>query len=204
LPKAPKRKHAFNKSATAFPKGADRVPKGGVRLPILDDPRYECFSQLVSRGVPQGKAYVEAGFQATTDQSIRVGAHKLAKKPAIAKRVTELQEAAARRAQRESGIDKKWVLLRLRDLSDAAQGANQYGPSVRAVELVGKELGLFVDRHEVKSGPLDALSTLGMEDLDAVIEACNARLADPANAGESGDTDSSQGAFLPPPFEAEK
>ena len=108
-------------------------------MPILDDPRYECFSQLISKGVPQSQAYIDAGFQATTDQSIRVGAHKLAKKPAIVKRVTELQEAASRRAERESGIDKKWVLLRLRDLSEAAQGANQYGPSVRAVELMEKK-----------------------------------------------------------------
>src|SRR5262249_34077492 len=87
-------------------------------LPILEDPRYERFSQLVSKGMPQGQAYTDAGFQASTNQSIRVGAHKLAKKPAIVRRIAELQEAAARRAERESGIDKKWVLLRLRDLSD--------------------------------------------------------------------------------------
>src|SRR5229473_6994952 len=151
-----------------------RAPFRGRALPILDDPRYECFSQLLSKGVPQGQAYVDAGFQATTDQSIRVGAHKLAKKTTIAKRVTELQEAAARRAERESGIDKKWVLLRLRDLSDAAQGAKQYGPSVRAVELVGKEMGLFVDRHEVKSGPLDELS---YDDLGRLIDALDAEEA---------------------------
>src|SRR5229473_2577046 len=120
-----------------------RAPFQGRALPILDDPRYECFSQLLSKGVPQGQAYVDAGFQATTDQSIRVGAHKLAKKTTIAKRVTELQEAAARRAERESGIDKKWVLLRLRDLSEAAQVANQYGPSVRAIELIGKEKSML-------------------------------------------------------------
>jgi hypothetical protein len=166
----------------------------------LDDPRYERFSQLLSKGLPQGQAYVEAGFQATTDQSIRVGAHKLAKKAAVAKRVTELQEAAARRAERESGIDKKWVLLRLRDLSDAAQGAKQYGPSIRAIELVGKEMGLFVDRHEVKSGPLDEMN---FEDLEKIIEALDAEEARRAsNPGDAGDTDSS--AFLLPPLEVEK
>jgi hypothetical protein len=170
-------------------------------LPILEDPRYERFSQLLSKGMPQGQAYVEAGFQATTDQSIRVGAHKLAKKNAIVRRITELQEASARRAERESGIDKKWVLFRLRDLSDAAQSANQYGPSVRAVELIGKEISMFVDRHEVKSGPLDSLS---FEDLDALIECVNVETARRAlNAGESADPDSSEPAWLPPPSNAD-
>jgi hypothetical protein len=48
-------------------------------------------------------------------------------------------------------------MLRLRDLSEAAQEANQYGPSVRAIELCGKEIGMYVDKHEVRGGPLDEL-----------------------------------------------
>ena len=57
--------------------------------------------------------------------------------------------------EREVGIDKAWIMLRLRDLSETAQEANQYGPSVRAVELMGKEKGMFVDKHEVRGGPLE-------------------------------------------------
>jgi hypothetical protein len=54
--------------------------------------------------------------------------------------------------------------------------------------LVGKEISMFVDRHEVKSGPLDELS---FDDLDRLIQAIDAETARHAsNAGESGDTDS--------------
>jgi hypothetical protein len=46
---------------------------------------------------------------------------------------------------------------------------------------------------------------MSFEDLEAIIEATNAEAARRAsNAGESGDTDSSDPAWLPPPLEVEK
>jgi hypothetical protein len=73
---------------------------------------------------------------------------------------------------------------------------------VRAVELIGREKSMFVDRLEVKSGPFDEMS---IEDIDAIIEAVKAETARRAsNAGESDDVDSSELTFLPPPLEVER
>jgi len=161
----------------------------------LDNERHELFAQNLAKGIPQSKAYVQAGFEATTDQAIRVNAHKLSRKTAVMRRVTELQEAGARRAEREIGIDKAWIMLRLRDLSEAAQEANQYGPSVRAVELMGRERGMFVEKHEVRGGPLEELS---IADLERLVENADAESARRSTiAGESGDQDSQDRNALP-------
>jgi hypothetical protein len=80
---------------------------------------------------------------------------------------------------------------------DNATEKGQISAAIRAAELLGKNLGLFTDRLEVRSNPLDELS---FEDLERLIEALDAESAGRAsNAGESGDTDSSEPAWLPPP-----
>jgi hypothetical protein len=165
-------------------------------LPILEDPRYERFSQLLSKGMPQSQAYVDSGFQAATDQSIRVGACKLAKKAIIVKRVAELQDAGSRRAEREVGVTKGRVLQMLIDDRDGARERGQYNAAIRADELLGKTLGIFTEKIEVRGGPLDDIN---FEDLEALIEAVNAETARRAsNAGESADADSPELAWLPP------
>ena len=40
-------------------------------------------------------------------------------------------------------------MTRLIENASAASAANDYGPSNRALELLGKELGMFVDRSKV-------------------------------------------------------
>ena len=44
-------------------------------------------------------------------------------------------------------LDRDWVIQRLKD---EAEGAETDGARVRALELLGKELGMFVERKEVQ------------------------------------------------------
>jgi hypothetical protein len=47
------------------------------------------------------------------------------------------------------------IQRRLHDISLAAQDAGQFGPAVRAEELLGKSIGMFIDRCLQLSGQLN-------------------------------------------------
>ncbi len=59
----------------------------------------------------------------------------------VAERIEELQSEAAERA--EVTVDE--VIEMLRQSYRDAKAANQHGPAVRSVELLGKRLGMFRD-----------------------------------------------------------
>ncbi len=85
---------------------------------------------------------MRAGYSAKTanEQGCRLLAHV-----SVKARIAELQQAAAKR--NEVTVDT--VVGMLLDSYDEAKAANQHGPAVRAAELLGKQFGMFIDRHQV-------------------------------------------------------
>ena len=67
---------------------------------------------------------------------------RLLKKVEVAARITELQAEATKRA----AIEADDVIDMLLESYKDAKRANQHGPAIRAVELLGKHLALFKDR----------------------------------------------------------
>ena len=88
------------------------------------------------------KASVRAGYSERTAYS---QASRLLKNAKVAARIAELQAETAKRL--EVTVDS--VMADLEGLCSSAVAAKQFGPAVRAKELQGKRLGMFVDRHEV-------------------------------------------------------
>lgn len=72
-------------------------------------------------------------------------AARLLAKDSVKARVAELQNAAAKR----NDITVDEVIAMLLECYRDAKAANQHGPAVRAVELLGKRLGMFRDKIEV-------------------------------------------------------
>ena len=83
-------------------------------------------------------AYVRAGYSKNGAQS---GGSRLLRDSRIQAYIEELGVEAAERA--DLTIDS--VLKNLREDRKAARAANQYGPAVRADELLGKYLAMFTD-----------------------------------------------------------
>lgn len=156
-------------------------------MPILKNQRHEHFAQLVSNGESATRAYVLAGFSesgarqnssrlmANDDVRLRIDSLRATKEKQHAKAVTQVVEEAA--------IDKAWVMAQLVENVRMAKAAepvtDQEGNPVgeyrqnlaaanKALELLGKEFGMFVDRKEVRSGPLDGMTP---EDLKALEDA---------------------------------
>jgi hypothetical protein len=105
-------------------------------------------------------------------------------------RVSELQLAAARSAAEALILNRERVLQRLSELSHEAQQTGHYSAAARCEELIGKEIGMFVDRSALlweidpdKMTPeqldkiADHLLKKALGDNPAVIAEVNRRLA---------------------------
>lgn len=142
-------------------------------MPALANPKHEIISQELAKGARYLDAYEKGGFQRNA-----ATASKFVKRPDIQARVREIQESriktefdASENAARALGINKKWVLQRLQfnaerclrgqPLLDANgiqtgkySGRPDAGGANKALHLIGLELGMFVERHEI-GGPGD-------------------------------------------------
>ncbi len=83
-------------------------------------------------------AYIRAGYSKNGAQS---GGSRLLREPRIQAYIAELEAGATERA----GLTIDGVLKNLREDRDAARKAGQFGPAVRADELMGKHLAMFTD-----------------------------------------------------------
>lgn len=142
-------------------------------MPTLINAKYEIFAQELSKGARYIDAYEKAGFKRSAG-----AASQLNRRPEIKKRIQEIQQAriktefdASENAARALGIDKKWVLERLRFNAERAlrgqpvfdengvqtgkfTGRPDGATANRALQLIGMELGMFIERHEI-GGPGD-------------------------------------------------
>jgi len=124
-------------------------------MPILPNARHERFAQGLAAGKSADEAFVEAGFRAN-----RGNASTLKSKQNIQARVAELLS----RVTAGVVLTRQWVIERLienanramqaeavKDHDGEPSGEYRYEGSVanRALELLGKELSMFVERKEV-------------------------------------------------------
>lgn len=133
-----------------------------VGLPLANS-RHEIFAQELAKGSYATDAYETAGFKRHDGNS-----STLANRPDIEARVEEIRVKVAEKVANKVAINKAYVLTRLVENLDRAMQAEEiqgkdggtgefkYDGSVanRALELIGKELGMFVDRKEL-GGPGD-------------------------------------------------
>ncbi len=127
-------------------------------MPILRNQRHERFAQEIARGLAACRAYEAAGYKPNDGSAGRL--HRNAQ---VLARVRELQGEAAELAV----LDRAFVLSRLMRNADHEEGhvAN------KALELLGKELGMFVDRSEVQQR-LQVISDEPMTEEEWVAKHC--------------------------------
>lgn len=142
----------------------------------LKNAKHEHFAQLVSNGETAPRAYVLAGY---SEKGARQSAHALLTKPDVSDRVSYLRSKkeekhakAVDAVVKDAALDKAWVLGKLVKITDMGMAAEpvmdkegnpvgEYKTNLAAakgaVELIGKELGMFIDRKEIRTGELDGL-----------------------------------------------
>lgn len=144
-------------------------------MPALKNARHEMFAQNIAAGMSLRDAYRNANVGVAQDKCIPEVASRLKSNPRVAARIKELNDArmkieakstakAMERVVEKTALTKEYVITRLIENAERAMqavpvknakgeetGVYRYEGSVanRALELLGKELGLFVDRKEV-------------------------------------------------------
>ena len=79
------------------------------------------------------------------------------------------------------GALARLVKNRLHEISHAAQDAGQFGPAVRAEELLGKSVGMFIDRS------LQLTDQLNDSHITALLELARKRQAEPIDLKDDGE-----------------
>jgi phage terminase small subunit len=105
----------------------------------LSNPRHERFAQGLAHGLSASEAYLKAGYSES-----RAAASRLSTKVNIRSRVAELQQ----RVVENVSLTKEWVIEQLIDNVKRAKELEDLSPANTALQLLGKELGMFVDRVE--------------------------------------------------------
>ena len=119
-------------------------------MPPLDNPQHEKFALACATGQDHGQAYITAGYWSAESAKGKVGGAHLYKRPDIKARIAELQDRAADITVAESVLTQVWVIDKLKEIVERALDENDRLDSpIRALELLGKHLGMFVDRSEI-------------------------------------------------------
>ncbi len=105
---------------------------------------HKLFVAEYVRTVPHNaaKAAIAVGYSAKTAKS---AGPRLLKQPDIAKAVDEALERQAKRLELKADV----VLENVARIAAAAEDAADYGAALKGQELLGKNLKLWVERHEI-------------------------------------------------------
>lgn len=142
-------------------------------MPALIKAKWELIAQSLAKGSTVKDAFIAGGYNYDPAQATR-----MCQRPQIRARVSEILETrvsiervANEDAAKALGIDKKWVLERLKfnceralrgqpvlDANGVQTGKYTGRPdgatANNALKLIGMELGMFIERHEI-GGPGD-------------------------------------------------
>ncbi len=189
-------------------------------MPALQDPRLEIIAQRLADGATQAEAYA-AAYGSKSLTSAKTAASRLLsnvnKRATVDNRVAEVlgerdsaRMTALQTEAKKTGLNKAWVLEQLRTNYERAMQAEpviregqptgefRYEGSVanKALELIGKELGMFIERRE--TGQPGDFAHMTDDEIDRYIRERRHLLAAPGNgvagARDGGTRASAKGA----------
>lgn len=130
------------------------------------DPQQEKYAQLRADGIPPKDCIEQAGLPIKNPTLYEQ------KNPAIVARIKLLQDSAAEEVVERIKVDKAWVIAELLrqyeangkvvqafdkqgNETNAPQKANE---AIKCLELLGRELGMFVEKKEVRVEHFEGVS----------------------------------------------
>jgi phage terminase small subunit len=126
----------------------------------LTNGKYEQFAHLIAKGESPAKAYVLCGY--SSNGALQSG-NRLLRNPDVSARVESLKTAVSERQVEKIAVDHAWVIAMLienvkramqvepvrdRDGDPIGHYSYQGGVANKALELLGKEFGMFQTTSE--------------------------------------------------------
>ena len=106
-------------------------------------PRQEKFCLEYMKTGDSEQAFKVSGYKS---RYLKAGANRLLEKPLIQIRINEIREQALK----DIKVNAEKVIDKIIEVYDAAMQESDYTNANRAMESIGKHLGMFVDRSEQK------------------------------------------------------
>lgn len=150
----------------------------------LKNAQWEKMALAMAGGMDVGLAYEASGYKARGNAA-QVNGCRLLRNPEIQARIDELKTRHVEVVQARDALDRQWVVERLMRNAAIAMGEekvkltlNQKGTDTpieievsmrdaaaanQALQLLGKELGMFVERTENRNVNIDITDTLPSE-----------------------------------------
>jgi phage terminase small subunit len=170
-------------------------------MSLLNNAKHEHFAHLLAKGETVGTAYVLCGY---SGKGALQSGNRLLRLPEVLARVQELKRAASERQTEKTALDRAWVVAKLienvnramqgepvRDTAGRPTGEYTYQGSVanKALELLGKELGMFQGQPKRGGMDIDILGQMldeGRQRVAAEKRARDARAAEEKRAEDAG------------------
>jgi phage terminase small subunit len=152
-------------------------------MSVLKSPRHEQFAQLVATGKNASGAYVHVYQTEKGTKGAGQSGHRLLKNAEVAARIAEIRNTLEQSALGRVILDRDFVIDGLKenfrrgmqvkpvlDGKGKETGEYQYcgGVANRALELMGKEIGMFVDKSE-SSVSHTSLRDIPLKEIDRMI-----------------------------------
>ena len=136
-----------------------------AKLVSLETKQRQSRSQLTRRQMEFAREYAHLGNAA--EAARKAGYRPKAAKEMGYENLTKPHVTAAVRLEmaKIENITPQRVQHRLDEISHAAQRAGQFGPAVRAEELLGKSIGMWIDRSLQLTGALNDSHITALLDL---------------------------------------
>ena len=113
----------------------------------------QTFVRHVIEGKTRREAYRLAYNTQMSDSAVSANASKLAADPRIAAMITAAWDETIEHLADDAASTKRYVLRKLVSLSKEAK---QEGSRLKALEMLGKSVGLFATQEETKDKPVSA------------------------------------------------
>jgi hypothetical protein len=124
---------------------------------VLANQKHEMFAQLIAGGSSMIDAFEKAGFARRNANASRLRINEK-----VDRRIVELVsqkagavQVAALSAAEKAGVDQFWVLRNLRTNAVMAMRRNDRSAAARSIELIGKHLGMFIDKKSIEISMVD-------------------------------------------------
>lgn len=133
------------------------------------DRRREAFCLAVATGASQTEAAREAGYKHPA-----ISANRVIRQPAVRGRIAELRglvdKEKAKQIKQIAEPTRAWVISELCGTVAWAKEAGDRAGTLKGLELVGRELGMFVQRSMMIESPLQRLPADRLLALLALVE----------------------------------
>src|SRR5471032_579251 len=170
VPTEPAKPEPAKKRAPRNPKTPTTKGRTFTKLKLPDGltVQEEAYCRARAFGMSQSEAMCVISGGKTKEAG--TGSH-WEKKPVVKNRINQLRHEITERAVEKASVDRSWVLTRLMKVADrcmqeepvvirgVATGEYKFDSAGanRALELLGKELGMFVERKSINLNPLESL-----------------------------------------------